>query len=174
MKRILWLLPILTIVACNSNPAFQGEKIETVYSTVLIAPEEMDFGYENIMEDDQSNREHLRDLAKSIIDQVKSGTLKAYSTVIENQEISQKQLDEIWLKHDTIYVPDGFNFNKVPVEEVFEISDITHLRFKENWYYDSNNNLISKEVVEVCPMTASFEENGDYRGKVPMFWIKLK
>lgn len=173
MKNIIPFIITIFLVSCSENTTFTGQKIETVFSTVLIAEEHMDFENESIMEDDQTNRKHLREFAENIMNKVKAGELKAYSTIILDQELDPQTLAEVWVKHDTLYIQEGLSFREVPIVEEFDITDITHLRFKENWYYDENNNMIAKEVVEVCPVSASFDEKGEYRGKVPLFWIKL-
>lgn len=173
MKYFTFLIFTIFIISCSKNNSFKGQKIETVFSTVLIAEEYMDFENESIMEDDQSNRIRLREFAENIMNKVKEGELKAYSTIILDQELNPQTLADIWLKHDTLYIQEGLSFKEVPIVEEFDITDITHLRFKENWYYDENKNIITKEVIEICPVSASFDEKGEYRGKVPLFWVKL-
>lgn len=178
MKYTLYSFCLILLISCKAKKTdanFEGEKVGESFNTVFIAEEKFDYGNESIMEDANIDKEELRDFVFDLIQKVKIGELKAFSSVDPTLELTSEELDNIWLKRDTIfdYNPETGVTTSIPYEDKFEIEQITHLRFNEKWFYDEENEKMYKEVVAVCPMIMSFSPQGEYRGKVPLFWIPL-
>jgi len=49
--------------------------------------------------------------------------------------------------------------------------DITRIRFMEEWYYDTGNNLIEKKVIGIAPVVENYGPDGKFRGYEALFWV---
>jgi gliding motility associated protien GldN len=53
----------------------------------------------------------------------------------------------------------------------FSTQDIKQLRVKEDWFIDRQRGVRDTRVIGLCPVLQRFDENGEYRGIEPMFWL---
>lgn len=108
-----------------------------------------------------------------ILDSVKKGSLKVYDIDSENKVLSS---DEVYnILHpatDTFFAHNDVTGNEIvyPVWESVVWTDITHVRFLEEWSFDSTGIFINKKLVAFA-FIASFPAFKEYEYK-PLFWIK--
>ena len=128
---------------------------------------EMDWWVQNI---EGSNRDKL---VKNIIDQVTKGEVKAYDFLtckpFTTQEIKgmMKRVDSISVERAT---PPYDLVDTVMITEI-RLSDITKLRFLEEWSMNDKTLAISKKVAGICPMVERRTDSGELRGYKPLFWV---
>jgi len=128
---------------------------------------EMDWWIQNI---EGSSREKL---VADIIKQVTSGEVKAYDflsckpyTADEIRKM-MKHTDSISVERST---PPYDLVDTVLVSEI-RLSDITRIRFLEEWRMNEKTLAFSKKVAGICPMVERHSDSGELRGYKPMFWV---
>jgi len=131
------------------------------------AEPDMDWWVQNI---EGSNREKL---VKDIIQQVTSGKVKAYDFLTckpyDADEIKRmmKRIDTISVERST---PPYDLVDTVLVTEI-RLSDITKLRFLEEWSMNDKTLAFSKKVAGICPMVERRTDSDELRGYKPLFWV---
>jgi len=101
--------------------------------------------------------------------------------------IIQKYLTALYskIKSDSITVYyssfNGAEFENIPengketAEKIVSLSQenkpITDLRFLEEWTFDPNTMYLQKKVVGFCPVAKDYNDRGELRGLLPMFWV---
>jgi hypothetical protein len=131
------------------------------------ADPEMEWWVQNI---EGSNRDKL---VKDIINQVTTGEVKAYDFMtckpFTTEEIKgmMKRVDSISVERAT---PPYDLVDTVMITEI-RLSDITKLRFLEEWSMNDKTLAFSKKVAGICPMVERRTDSGELRGYKPLFWV---
>jgi gliding motility associated protien GldN len=121
--------------------------------------------------------EDRKSLFAVIKDAIFEGTITAYDetsdefemplTTAESEKLLQRAEvvalyddngDEIDGASDTTWVP-------------YESQDIIEYRLKEDWFFDNERSIMDVRIMGICPIRLEFDENGNSKGKVAMFWI---
>ncbi len=128
---------------------------------------EMDWWVQNI---EGSNRDKL---VKDILSRVSSGEVKAYDflsckpyTAVEIKSM-MKRVDTISIERST---PPYDLVDTVLVTEI-RFSDITKLRFLEEWSMNEKTLAFTKKVAGICPLVERRTDSGELRGYKPLFWV---
>lgn len=164
----LILVLSLSMPSCNQSG---GKNIVTKriqYDVPIRNTEtDMDWWVQNI---EGSEREKL---VKDILAQVTSGEVKAYDfltckpfTVDEIKKM-MKRIDSISVERST---PPYDLVDTVMISEI-RLSDITKLRFLEEWSMNEKTLAFSKKVAGICPMVERRTDSGELRGYKPLFWV---
>jgi hypothetical protein len=128
---------------------------------------DMDWWVQNI---EGSSREKL---LKDIIKQVTEGKVKAYD-FLSYRPYSADEVKNMMKRIDTISVerstPPYDLIDTVMISEI-RLSDITKLRFLEEWYMNEKTLAFTKKVAAICPMVERLNDSGDIRGYKPLFWV---
>ena len=128
---------------------------------------DMDWWVQNI---EGSSREKL---VQDIINQVTNGDVKAYD-FLSCKPFSAEEIKNIMKRVDSISVeratPPYDLVDTVLVTEI-RLSDITKLRFLEEWSMNEKTLAISKKVLGICPLAERHTDSGELRGYKPLFWI---
>ncbi|MCK5838986.1 MAG: hypothetical protein KAG99_04010, partial [Bacteroidales bacterium] len=90
--------------------------------------------------------------------------------------LTAEQVKSIGYRRDTLtfqraYPP--YELFDTIVEEKIEIRDITRFRFLEEWYFNDKTLEIEKKVLGIAPVVRRYDENGNLRGHMPLFWVYL-
>lgn len=131
------------------------------------ADPEMDWWIQNI---EGSNREKL---VKDIIAQVTNGEVKAYDFLTckpftaDEIKSMMKRTDSISVERST---PPYDLVDTVLVTEI-RLSDITKLRFLEEWSMNEKTLAFTKKVAGICPLAERLNDSGELRGYKPLFWV---
>lgn len=116
---------------------------------------------------------------ENLIKAVESGALKAYSDEELFQELTQNEIGNILVIHDTAYMNNPENPSEeimVAVEEEIGMDEITALNFMEEWTFDKNTMKLNKRIIAVAPlleMLVDSEDGGEIVGHKILFWVKL-
>lgn len=57
--------------------------------------------------------------------------------------------------------------------KTFNPSDVVAIDFYETWTINSKTMGIKKKIIAICPVIAVYGWDKEYRGLLPMFWIKM-
>jgi len=138
------------------------------YDVFIRNPEtDMDWWVQNI---EGSSREKL---VKDIIHQVTAGEVKAYDFLTckpytaEEIKGMMKRVDSISVERAT---PPYDLVDTVLVTEI-RLTDITKLRFLEEWSMNDKTLAFSKKVAGICPLVERRTDSGELRGYKPLFWV---
>jgi len=111
-----------------------------------------------------------------LIDAVKKGKIAAYSAVDDR---FTTPLDKASFEKatgggiDTSYVTDPITGEQTVVykEREFNITSVTKYRIKEDWVFDRNLGRRVVRIVGMAPLIDRFDDDGNFRNSVEMFWI---
>lgn len=105
---------------------------------------------------------------------IETGELTAYSE--DNFEFPYKK-DEVFTAYDRKETkryqrPDN---PEIEYDTTFVISfkpeDVKSIRIKEDWIFDKKRSEMIVRIIGICPVLEQLNDDGTYRGDVPMFWI---
>ncbi len=128
---------------------------------------EMDWWVQNI---EGSNRDKL---VKDILVRVTSGEVKAYD-FLSCKPFTAGEIKSMMKRVDTISVerstPPYDLVDTVLVTEI-RLSDITKLRFLEEWTMNEKSLAFTKKIAGICPLVERRTDSGELRGYKPLFWV---
>jgi len=174
MKKfiLLFSLPaiVLVMISCHrdSDQARNTITRRIQYDVNIKSPDqEMEWWVQNI---EGASREKL---LGNIFQQVKSGEVKAYDFFSCNL-LSVEDVNNLMRRVDSISVqspiPPYELIDTVVVQEL-RLSDITKLRFLEEWGMDDKSLAFTKKIAGICPLTEKHTETGELLGYRPLFWV---
>ncbi len=174
MNKFLLLILILSFLTFTSscrNGTDAGKNIVTkrIQYDVPIrnTDSDMDWWVQNI---EGSKRDKL---LKDIFEQVTSGEVKAYD-FLSCKPFTAEEIKSMMKRVDTISVerstPPYDLVDTVLITEI-RLSDITKLRFLEEWSMDDKTLVFTKKVVGICPLAERLDDSGALRGYKPLFWV---
>lgn len=128
---------------------------------------DMDWWVQNI---EGSDREKL---IKDILSRVTGGEVKAYD-FLSCKPFTTDEIKKMMKRVDTISVerstPPYDLVDTVLITEI-RLSDITKLRFLEEWSMNEKTLAFTKKVAGICPMVERLTDSGELRGYKPLFWV---
>lgn len=167
-KHIIIILSLALIIASCSpgqNKSLVTQKIQ--YDVSIKSPDSSyDPWIQNI---GQTDREKF---VSDLMNAVYEGRVQAYDYF--NRPMSLDELNGVLT--DTAYrtltriVPPYEVFDTVIVSKI-EISDINKIRFLEEWYMDDQDLVFEKVVIGIAPVAEKYDEEGNFIGLLPLFWI---
>jgi gliding motility associated protien GldN len=115
-----------------------------------------------------------RSLVQVLLDALREGSITGYSTTNDQflYPITYKELmDKLETpERVTLKRPDGSEFDTV-ITKQFYASDVKKFQIKEDWYFDKQRSVFEVRILGICPLMASYTEQGEYRGDQQLFWI---
>jgi gliding motility associated protien GldN len=111
-----------------------------------------------------------------ILDAMKEGTINAYSISSEQfvNPITYKELmDKLERKYKvTMQRPDDPDQTfDTSINKTFYPEDVKKFRIKEDWVFDKQRSQLEGRILGICPLRDRFDENNNYQGDEPLFWI---
>lgn len=115
----------------------------------------------------------------ALFDGIKKGEITAYD-FNTMKALSLDEAKNIGITYDTVEMPDTADMSKVnivAVENPLDIEKVSSIIFKEVWTFDSNKNLLTKEIISFCPVVDVFytnpeTETQEIKVQQPLFWVK--
>jgi len=113
-------------------------------------------------------------LVQVLKDGIREGTITAYSTTndqflypITYKELMDKleQPERVTLKR-----PDGSDFDTI-ITKPFYTTDVKKFMIKEDWFFDKMRSVFEVRILGICPLMASYTDQGEYRGDQQLFWV---
>jgi len=111
-----------------------------------------------------------------IMDGLKEGTITAYSSLSDQFIVPityQELMDQLQSKRkETLKRPyEPYDEYDTVITKIFEPSDVKSLRLKEDFYFDRQRSVMEVRILGICPVMDDLDDNGNYRGPKPLFWI---
>ena len=118
-------------------------------------------------------------LIQIIHEAAKRGELKVYDPSVTNADQFQQvmklpEVIKIGVKDDTLVQVDPMNLEmevSVPVHNDLTWDKIKKFRVKEVWFFDTKTSTMQVRIIGIAPVIEDYDENGNYRGDMTMYWI---
>lgn len=114
-------------------------------------------------------------MTQLIYDAVINGsTITPYGTLDDEFTItlSVAEVEASTSKVDTEFVEDEYgDIQPVPIKEEFWPGSVKRYRLKEEWFFDNQKSVLEARIIGMCPVSEKYDENGEYKGEMPLFWI---
>ena len=171
MKKLivypLFVLLAVLFISCGSN---KGELLaERIQYDVSIKSPEVDLAWfvQNL---EGPKREKL---IHAVMETARNGKFKVYD-VMSNKPMTSEDVLAAGTRSNLLTMQRPYepyeNYDTV-IKRELQLSDISRMRFLEEWYMDEKNGFITKKVIAICPLLESYTETGELRGYQPLFWI---
>ncbi len=128
-------------------------------------------------EDDNEDYQRIgghndKGLINKIIFGVQEGKIPAYD-YYEKKLLSPEQIESMFSPTDTIYVTDPVTYEETQkvVKNEMDLTKVTKFRVKQDWYFDEKNLKMYSDVKAIAPVRSVFDDSGNYRGDLPLFWV---
>lgn len=119
------------------------------------------------------DRKSLFDVIKQAVTEDK--TLKAYDPIDDEFTVPLTVSEAIGRMGDslTIMVEDEYGDPTIPQITYNEVESdaIVKYRLKEDWFFDNERSIMDVRIMGICPYMIATDENGNYKGIKPIFWI---
>lgn len=168
--RTNWIISVVLLVFLYSCQQKQSKTLITQkiqYDVSIVSPNPAyDPWIQNI---EESTR---YELVSTILRVAYEGKIQAYDYF--NKPLSLQELKSLGV--DTTYrtltrsTPPYAEYDTVITSKI-EVSDITKIRFLEEWYLDEENLVIEKVIKGIAPVVDKYDHEGNFIGLFPLFWI---
>jgi gliding motility associated protien GldN len=121
--------------------------------------------------------EDRKSLFAVIRDAIMEGTITAYDETSDEFEMplttaeSEKLLKKAVLEEQYDEYGELMEGFADTTWEDYESQDIVSYRLKEDWFFDNERSVMEPRIMGICPVRIEYDENGNSKGNVPMFWI---
>ncbi|MEI7723676.1 MAG: gliding motility protein GldN [Bacteroidota bacterium] len=111
-----------------------------------------------------------------VMDGLKEGTITAYSALSDQFLVPstyKELMDQLQSqKKMTLKRPyEPYDDYDTVITKTFEAVDVKTLRIKEDYYFDRQRSVMEVRILGICPIMDDLDDNGNYRGPKPLFWI---
>lgn len=170
-KSIIYLFLVIVtalVVSCSNNN--KGELLtERIQYDVTIKSPEVDLAWfvQNL---EGPKREKL---ITAVMETARGGKFKIYD-VMSNKPMTNEEVLEVGTRTDILTLQrhyEPYEDYDTIIKRELQLSDISRMRFLEEWYMNEKNGYITKKVIAICPLAESYTESGELRGYHPLFWI---
>ncbi len=123
-------------------------------------------------------QKNWRNFMTVVMDAVREGTLTAYDASKDDQflvPMTYQEIEKKYKKTDTVPVYDPENPEKILewniVQEDFNSTFVKQIKLKEDWFFDKQRSQMDVRILGICPMYDMYDENDNFLGREPMFWL---
>jgi gliding motility associated protien GldN len=116
-------------------------------------------------------------LMQVIYNAVMEGSLTAYDAALGDEfltVITPAEIEKKLNKQDTQHLfrayPPYDPYDSL-ISESFRTSDVYMIRVKEDWFFDKQRSVMDVRILGLCPVQESYDENGEWKGYIPLFWV---
>lgn len=111
---------------------------------------------------------------ESVINPDAPATITPYD-VLDDEftvRLTVAEVEQKTTKVDTEFVEDEFgDLKPLPIKEEFAPHAVKRYRIKEEWFFDNQKSVLEPRIIGMCPVQEKFDEMGEYKGEMPLFWI---
>jgi hypothetical protein len=174
MKKVsvlfLAILSVFVLTSCGGKKGILlTERVQ--YDVTIKTPEvDLEWWVQNL---EGPKREKL---VQSLINTANAGKLKIFD-VMTNKQMTVEELKNRSVRTELLTLQRSYapyeNYDTL-VRRELQLSDISRLRFLEEWYMNEETGFITKKVIAICPLVESYTETGELRGYNPLFWLSYQ
>ena len=112
-----------------------------------------------------------------VMDALREGSITAYEITETDEFLIPLTFEEIMgrlERSDTVELQRPFppyDYYDTVITTKFNSQDVKRIRVKEDWYFDKQRSQMDVRIIGICPVRDSYDENGNFRGFDPLFWI---
>src|SRR5690606_32034074 len=105
-----------------------------------------------------------------------AGELRAYDPFYDDFTVPYTAQQALSIGSDTTYYTDYRPYEPYEEYDTFRIntldySSIKKFYIKEDWVFDKARSVMEVRILGICPVREVRDQNGEYRGEQPMYWI---
>lgn len=170
MKKFILPIVLIAFAACNNcepKEEFKSDLEEkSVYSSVLLNDENDPFT------DGEADPAFLDWIFDEVI---KNESAEIYST--DDKKLSSEEVNAILNQTRTAMLEDPDHpgtFFEVKDTLSFTKNDVVELIMKESWAIDKSSMKMKKQVEKIAPIVNIYDDEGALKGKIMLFWVKMK
>jgi gliding motility associated protien GldN len=112
-----------------------------------------------------------------VMDALREGSITAYEITETDEFLVPLTFEEIMARlerSDTVQLQrpnPPYDYYDTVITTKFNSQDVKRIRVKEDWYFDKQRSQMDVRILGICPVRDSYDENGNFRGFDPLFWI---
>lgn len=111
---------------------------------------------------------------ESVINPDAPATITPYDVMDDEFTIrmTSAEVEQKTTKIDTEYVENDMgDLEPLPIKEEFSPHAVKRYRMKEEWFFDNQKSVMEPRIIGMCPVQEKFDEMGEYKGEMPLFWL---
>jgi len=120
-----------------------------------------------------------RPLIQVIHEAAKKGDITVYDPAALNADrftkpMAKADVEKIGARRDSMITIDPSNPDReivVPVNQELTWDKIKKYRVKQVWFFDTKSSTMQVRIIGIAPVMEDYDENGNYRGDMTMYWI---
>jgi gliding motility associated protien GldN len=115
-----------------------------------------------------------KSLTQVVYASVLEGTITPYGTLDDEftVQLTRAEVEQMTTKVDTQFIENSSGeIEPVPIKEEFNPANVKRYRLKEEWFFDNQKSVLEARIIGMCPVTEKFDELGEFKGELPLFWI---
>lgn len=87
--------------------------------------------------------------------------------------LSVTEVEQIGVKEEIVTVedPETYEITEKVVKNPFNPAYVKKYRLKEVYFFDKQKSELDVRTIGLCPMLEDYDDAGEYRGDIKMFWI---
>lgn len=107
---------------------------------------------------------------------VYNGDFPVYDPLYDDfsKELSRNEIISLFISTDTITATRPFppyaSYDTI-ISTYLDPAAIIQVRIKEDWIFDKERSVMDVRILGICPVVESFDNEGEFRGYKPLFWI---
>jgi hypothetical protein len=175
MKKISIVIALTTLLACNNNNTPAPEKIfeaslneTSVYSLSQVASKDDNYENDNMLVDTAVVNMIFNDL-------IHRDDVQFYEEI--DKPCTKEKIQSIIKSERKVMMEDPDKpgaFVEVIDNITIQASDVIEIVTKESWAFDTKNVSMKKQIDMIAPVINVYDDDGALKGKLILFWIKLK
>lgn len=110
----------------------------------------------------------------TILNSICAGELLPYDAINDEFTISLTRaevIEKTTISETLSYEDSDGNQKEKEIQNPFDARSVKRLRLKEEWYFHNARSTLEKRIIGICPIVEKYDENGEYKGEMPLFWI---
>lgn len=168
---VVYISVILALIhfACTNQKSKQWIVTERIQYDVAIRNTDPDSRWWN-QNIEGKNREAF---ILQILEAAYSGKVRCYD-YFTYRNLSGEQAKSVGSRTDTLRFRRNtppYDFYDTIIRKELSIHDITRIRFLEEWHLNNQTMELRKHLLGMAPLVENFDEVGNLRGYMPLFWI---
>jgi gliding motility associated protien GldN len=118
----------------------------------------------------------LKSFMQVVMDAIKNNEITVYDASSDEFLIplTYEQIMQSLSQADTISIqrtePPYDTYDTVITKD-FDPTSVKQIRVKEDWFFDKQRSVMDVRILGLCPITEEYDENGEFKGYKPLFWI---
>lgn len=117
----------------------------------------------------------MNNLFTVIRNHIKASELTAYDAIDDEFTVplNKSAASTIGDKSEIVYIENPVTglIEEQDIPNPLHPEEIKRFRIKEDWFFDKQRSVMDVRIIGICPVIEVMDDNGDYKGELPMYWI---